>query len=312
MTDPSAGDRALRAEDPVISTAATPLRLPPFWRQNPRSWFRQVEAQFHLRHIQSQQSKYFHILAGLPPEIAAELDDMLATVLVERAYDVLKAAILERMEVSERARLQQLLNEEDLGDRKPSQMLHRMRQLLGDSSTEAHLNLSTRNDSTEAKTLLRELFLQRLPQAMRMVLAGSEDLTLDRLASLADRIADYSAPQQQPPTLAATTTSQASRLDRLEQRLEQLTDALQSLTTSHRPRLRRRSASRPSLRRPPSPAAPTPPDATQTGARLCWYHHRFRHRAQHCIPHCILPPNERKVGPKVASSSGTIVIPSRP
>ncbi|XP_064460250.1 uncharacterized protein LOC135370439 [Ornithodoros turicata] len=281
MTDPSAGDRPLRADDPAISTAATPLRLPPFWRQNPRSWFRQVEAQFHLRHIQSQQSKYFHILAGLPPEIAAELDDVLATVPVERAYDVLKAAILKRMEVYERARLQQLLNEEDLGDRKPSQMLHRMRQLLGDSSTEAQ------------QPLLRELFLQRLPQAMRMVLAGSEDLTLDRLASLADRIADYSAPQQQLPTLAAATTSQASRLDRLEQRLEQLTDALQSLTTSQRPRLRRRSASRSSLRRTPSSAAPTPPDATQTGARLCWYHNRFRHRAQHCIPPCAGQENQR-------------------
>ncbi|XP_064479030.1 uncharacterized protein LOC135392240 [Ornithodoros turicata] len=183
MTDPSAENRALRADDPAISTAATPLCLPPFWRQNPRSWFRQVEAQFHLRHIQSQQSKYFHILAGLPPEIAAELDDVLATVPVERAYDVLKAAILKRMEVSERARLQQLLNEEDLGDRKPSQMLHRMRQLLGDSSTDVQ------------QPLLRELFRQRLPQATRMVLAGSEDLTLDRLASLADRIADYSAPQ---------------------------------------------------------------------------------------------------------------------
>ncbi|XP_064478575.1 uncharacterized protein LOC135391930 [Ornithodoros turicata] len=185
------------------------------------------------------------------------------------------------MEVSERARLQQLLNEEDLGDRKPSQMLHRMRQLLRDSSTEAQ------------QPLLRVLFLQRLPQAMRMVLADSEDLTLDRLASLADRIADYSAPLQQPPTLAAATTSQASRLDRLEQRLEQLTDALQSLTTSQRPRLRRRSASRSSLRRTPSPAAPTPADATQTGARLCRYHHRFRHRAQHCISPCAWQENQR-------------------
>ncbi|XP_064463799.1 uncharacterized protein LOC135374800 [Ornithodoros turicata] len=166
QTVPAAGTPlpATPTADPAISAAAPPqLRLPPFWRQNPRSWFRQVEAQFALRHIQSQQSKYFHVLAGLPPEIAAEVDDVLATVSLTEAYDVLKSAILVRLEVSERARFQQLLSEEDLGDRKPSQLLHRMKQLLGDSASQSQ------------QLLLRELFLQRLPQVVRMVLAGSED-----------------------------------------------------------------------------------------------------------------------------------------
>ncbi|XP_064458870.1 uncharacterized protein LOC135369139 [Ornithodoros turicata] len=167
QTVPAAGTPlpATPTVDPAISAAAPPqLRLPPFWRQNPPSWFRQVEAQFALRHIQSQQSKYFHVLAGLPPEIAAELDDVLAPVSLTEAYDVLKSVILDRLEVSERARFQQLLSEEDLGDRKPSQLLHRMKQLLGDSASQSQ------------QPLLRELFLQRLPQAMRMVMAGSEDL----------------------------------------------------------------------------------------------------------------------------------------
>ncbi|XP_064464257.1 uncharacterized protein LOC135375494 [Ornithodoros turicata] len=205
MPSPS-GNHSSSADDPPISTT-TMLRLPPFWRQNPRSWFRQVEAQFQLRHIQSQQSKYFQVLAGLPPEVAAELDDVLAAVQLDQAYDVLKTAILDRMAVSARAKLQQLLSHEDLGDRKPSHMLHRMKQLLGDSATEAQ------------QPILRELFFQRLPQAMRVVLAGSEDLSLDRLATLADRIADYSEPPK-PSIMAAATSEQSPRLDRIELQLQ--------------------------------------------------------------------------------------------
>ncbi|XP_064470562.1 uncharacterized protein LOC135385277 [Ornithodoros turicata] len=248
MASPS-GNHSSSADDPPISTTTT-LRLPPFWRQNPWSWFRQVEAQFQLRHIQSQQSKYFHVLAGLPPEVAAELDDVLAAVQLDQAYDVLKTAILDRMEVSARAKLQQLLSDEDLGDRKPSQMLHRMKQLLGDSATE------------EQQPILRELFFQRLPQAMRVVLAGSEDLSLDRLATLADRIADYSEPPK-PSIMAAATSEQSPRLDRIELQLQQLTDALQSLTAAG-PRRRSRSAPR-SRRR----SSPTPSQEPQVANRLC-------------------------------------------
>lgn len=249
---------------PLVSTAA-PLRLPPFWRQNPRSWFRQVEAQFQLRNIHAQSTKYFHVIANLPPEVASELDDVLSTVSLDDAYDVLKSAILDRMQASQRSRIQQLLTEEDLGDRKPSQMLHHMRQLLGDPPSESQ------------QPLLRELSLQRLPQGMRMVLAGSDDFSLDKLATLADRIADYSAPS--PTPLVAAATSVPSRFDQIEARLQELTDALQALQPRPRSPSRRRSS--PSRLRNASPPPPS-----QSTTQLCWYHQRFRHRAVRCVPPC--------------------------
>ncbi|XP_064463321.1 uncharacterized protein LOC135374228 [Ornithodoros turicata] len=225
-------------------------------------------------------SKYFHLLAGLPPEIAAELDDVLATVSLTEAYDVLKSAILDRLEVSERARFQQLLSEEDLGDRKPSQLLHRMKQLIRDSASQSQ------------QPLLRELFLQRLPQAMRMVLAGSEDLSLDKLAALADRIADYSAPGH-PPVLAAATPAQPSRLDRIEEKLQELTDAFHSLSASRSRRHRRSTSRPPPARGQSSTPPPLPSEDTRSRAILFWYHHRFRHRAQRCISPCAWQGNAR-------------------
>ena len=53
-------------------------------------------------------------------------------------------------------------------------------------------------------TLLRELFLQRLPTNVRMAITPStEALNMDELAQLADRIVEASP----TPTIAATNTS---------------------------------------------------------------------------------------------------------
>ncbi|KAG0428216.1 hypothetical protein HPB47_024784, partial [Ixodes persulcatus] len=119
--------------DPLQSTLAAVqnFRLPPFWPKNPTVWLMQVEAQFRLRHITSQETRYLHTVSSLPADVAEELADILAAPDPVNPFDQLKAAILDRKTESERSRLQQLLNTEELGDRRPSQLLHRMRQLLG-------------------------------------------------------------------------------------------------------------------------------------------------------------------------------------
>lgn len=61
------------------------------------------------------------------------LNDLLFRPSASNRYDHLKAAIHNRKIDSERSRLQQLLTAEELGDRRPSQMLRRMRQFSGDN-----------------------------------------------------------------------------------------------------------------------------------------------------------------------------------
>ncbi|KAG0422921.1 hypothetical protein HPB47_001273 [Ixodes persulcatus] len=117
------------------------LRLPAFWAKNPWAWFSQVEAQFHLRRITTQESRYYHMVSALPPEVADELDDVLALPPPENAYDHIKEIILARKTASEASRIQQLLTTEELGDRRPSQLLHRMRQLLGTGFGVMHITM---------------------------------------------------------------------------------------------------------------------------------------------------------------------------
>ncbi|XP_037501511.1 uncharacterized protein LOC119375402 [Rhipicephalus sanguineus] len=249
------------------TTNASELKLPHFWPKNPRVWFSQVEARFQLRRITSQASKYLHVVAALPPDIADAIDDVLASPSSEKAYDELKSTVLKRLEVSEQSRLQQLLSHEELGDKRPSQLLHRMRQLLGQQASEVR-----------QQPLLRELFLQRLPQSTRMILAGSDDVALERLAQLADRITDCTEPSKMP-IAAAGMSEHASRLGRLED-VDRLAAAVENLALSnkHRP-ARHRSSFRD---RSPQHRG----HSSEAEQSVCWYHRRFREQATRCTQPC--------------------------
>lgn len=145
-------------------------------------------------------------------------------------------------------------------------MLRRTRQLLRDHSAAAETSL------------LRETFLQRLPQSMVVVLAAAEDVPLDKLAEFADRVAEYSSPSF--PTIATTSTAATygpSASAGVEARLCHIEAALDALrVSSDRSSRRTRSSCR--------SRAPSPPE--QPAGSYCWYHHEFGSAARKCKPPC--------------------------
>lgn len=255
--------------DATGRVSAVNLKLPPYWPSDPEVWFAQVEAQFSTRGITAQKTKFEYIVASLTPEYASEVRDIILRPPETRPYERLREELIKRTATSERRRLQQLLTTEELGDRKPSQLLRRMQQLLGDTTGATN------------SALIRELFLQRLPTNVRVVLASAPDTTsLDELAQLADRVIDAA-----PPSIAGITPHQ-EEVEQLRAEVSRLTELVSRSRTKSPARHRsptpgRRRHSPP--RRPPSPAS----------RPLCWYHERFGDAAQKCRPPCTKSGNDQ-------------------
>ena len=54
---------------------AVSLKLPTFWSSQPEVWFAQAEAQFNLRIITADDTKYYYVLAALDQPTATRLLD---------------------------------------------------------------------------------------------------------------------------------------------------------------------------------------------------------------------------------------------
>lgn len=111
---------------------AVSLKLPTFWTSQPEVWFAQAEAQFNLRRITADDTKYFHVLSALDQETATRLLDLINRPPANNKYQALKDRLLDTFGLSKRKRASRLLHFRPLGDSKPSALMDDMLVLLGD------------------------------------------------------------------------------------------------------------------------------------------------------------------------------------
>ena len=226
-----------------------------------------------MRNITSQSTQFAYVILSLPPEIAQEIHDLLLSPPSDHPYDTLKSELIRRTSASEQKCLHQLLISEELGDRKPSQLLCKMRQLLGDKVLE--------------DGILRQLFLQHLPTNGQLILASlTTTSSLDQRALIADNILEV-APSQ--PTLATLASPPAA--SSFTQDLQDLHSHVNSLT-SHLTTLV--NALQINSHSPSHGCSPTPPlhapccfaSTSHSNRPHCWYHMRFGPNARKCVPPC--------------------------
>ncbi|KAK5639258.1 hypothetical protein RI129_011750 [Pyrocoelia pectoralis] len=192
--------------------ARVSVKIPPFWRKNVSVWLYQVESQFVTSGITSEITKYHYVLGSLDPEIAELLSDLVCTPVTEASYATLKGRLIKEFEESETSKTKKLITELELGDKKPTTLLREMRSLAGQQVTD---------------DFLKNLFLQRLPNNVKSILATSND-TVDNLAVMADKIIDISPSTTQHIAQLQTNTNE-NNLNELRQQITELTTSVNEL-----------------------------------------------------------------------------------
>jgi transposase InsO family protein len=197
-------------------------------------WFHQAEAQFHIRKISDDTTKYYHVVASLDQETARRIAD---TLRAAPSYTNLKRRLLATYGLSKRERASKLLHLHPLGDRKPSELMDEMLELLDDHSF---------------CFLAEQLFLEQLPEHIRLQLANDEFIDPRATALKAD---EMWLSQQEAATKVMKVTAKATSQHKSNKQ-----------RTSHKSK--------------------NPEPTTQ---QWCFYHTRFGEKAKNCKAPCNHP-----------------------
>ncbi|XP_055949654.1 uncharacterized protein LOC129983948 [Argiope bruennichi] len=123
----------LNLDIPNVEISRVAIKLPNFWRNKPKLWFLQLEAQFANSGISQDSTKYNIVVAALDKIVLGLVVDVLSDPPTDKKYENLKPALLNRLTDTEESRLKKLLTDMELGDKRPSDLLRQMKSLAGNS-----------------------------------------------------------------------------------------------------------------------------------------------------------------------------------
>lgn len=254
------------------------IKVPPFWNDCPEIWFAQIEAQFSVGKITSDNARFNTIVASIESQVLCQVSDAVLNPPATDKYKNLKEAIISRYSDSAQSKMQKLLSEMSLGDQKPSQLLTEMRRLGGTTVTDE---------------FMKTLWLSNLPQQTKAILS-TNDVGLTQLAVLADKIMEVSQGAGMNVHSIDRATEKPGSSSSLEMKIESLTRAVERLTESSR--LSRPSSSSSSNSRSRSAHRNTAFTHSRNGTPvntqrdreydLCWYHFKFGSAATKCKEPC--------------------------
>ncbi|GBM89708.1 Transposon Ty3-I Gag-Pol polyprotein, partial [Araneus ventricosus] len=266
MTEPSDSSDGKAVSHSEVSRIA--VKVPPFWRENPAIWFSQLESQFITSGIVQDSTKYHTVVASVETEILSQVSDIITSPPNNDMYKTLKERLINIFSGSEERRLKKLLQDVELGDKRPSMLLHQMQDLAG---------------NRVGDELLRSLWLQRLPTQMQAILTTSSD-DLNKLSIMADKIADVRSGSEicsnHVKTKVPETSTPNDCISNLQAQISELSLKIDRMSQFRRSRsMSRRNNYRKD--------------------QMYWYHFRFRERMLRSVPQQILHQAEGKQRPDV-------------
>ncbi|XP_036344293.1 uncharacterized protein LOC118753521 [Rhagoletis pomonella] len=244
------------------------LELPPFWTQQVQLWFIAVEAQFQLRRITADATKYYAVVGRLDQDALIIVEGIITRPPETDKYAALKQVLVNHYSISQERKFKMLLSGLELGDRRPSELLAEINR-LGENKLDA--------------AFIRFMWLDRLPPQVQVALAVSNEPDNTKLALLANRLMEVQRDTGNryvlPVTHAATNESNVSldQIDKLAKQLEKVAKTLnQAAFADNRAQVKTLSNTSNEPQNLNTNSTPT----------VCFYHRRFGMRANRCTQPC--------------------------
>ena len=158
----------------LASVSNTAVTLPQFWKENPRAWYKRIEAQFSLKNITQADTKVNHILAKLDGPVTETLMDILDEdgPVTQQTYDDIKGRLCRVYELTPEQRADRLLDTSALGDRRPTELMQELLKLAG---------------KEDIQFLIKRIFMRSLPNSVRTAIGNEATLTPIDLSELAEK-----------------------------------------------------------------------------------------------------------------------------
>ena len=137
------------------------IEIPPVWPADIKAWFTLLEAQLFCLGITKELTKFYYLVGALTPELGSRFSHATRTT-GETPYTTLREAMLGQMRNSDFENVDFLLNNIEIGDRKPSALLNHLQGICSD------MGLNDR--------FIKAFFIKKLPPAIRTVVALSKDV----------------------------------------------------------------------------------------------------------------------------------------
>lgn len=149
------------------------IKMPAFMETAAAAWFSILEANFHIKHITTEETKFFHLIANLPPDVITKIS---ATVIANHSYKETKEVVVNIHERTKPELFSKLITKTSMTGR-PSYYMQEL------NSIAAKVGVG--------EDLVRHQFIQALPPTISPVLAAQKDLTLTQLGNLADELTPF-------------------------------------------------------------------------------------------------------------------------
>ena len=236
----------------------------------PLEWLEFCEATLSHYNINDSADKYQKVTERIPLHHLSKLK--VPTTVINK-FEQFKTNFYEKFSLSTSQKIRKLLQHTEIGDKKPSQFLEYIQQILP-------------NDLQTSREVLKEIFLAKLPRSIYNKIIPSMYLPLDQLAAIADRTVE-----SESGMINALTPSkyENDKIANLERAVASLTENFAAMQVTLNEIAANQNSAKEHARSRARSKSPIP----QTNPQICYYHIRFGKDSFKCNPPCNFRVNNK-------------------